>query len=124
MTEEKKENKADENISAQTPPDVNPAAKAPEEEVKKVEPATKPLDQTTAATKPPETAAAPSEPKAAETAKKPEVKKEKPSNCASCNKSIRKKQWYYRNGKFYCSKRCWKTTSKKDKTPEASQEPK
>lgn len=45
--------------------------------------------------------------------KKPEPKKEKPANCASCNKSIRKKQCYYRNGKFFCSKRCWKTTIEK-----------
>lgn len=47
-------------------------------------------------------------------------KKEKPANCAGCNKSIRKKRWYYRDGKYYCTKRCWKSqaASKKDKPPE------
>jgi hypothetical protein len=51
-----------------------------------------------------------------EAAKTPEVKakKEKPSNCAGCKKSIKKKRWYYRDGKYYCSKRCFKTTLKKD----------
>lgn len=43
-----------------------------------------------------------------------EVKKEKPANCANCNKSIKKKRWYYRNGKFYCSHRCWKVALKKE----------
>lgn len=42
------------------------------------------------------------------------VKKEKPANCAACNKSIKKKRWYYRSGKYYCTKRCWKTTLKKE----------
>ena len=41
------------------------------------------------------------------------VKKERPANCAVCNKSIRKLRWYYRNGKYYCTQRCWKTTLKK-----------
>ena len=43
-----------------------------------------------------------------------EKKKEKPANCAACNKSIKKKRYYYRNGKHYCTKRCWKTTVKKE----------
>ena len=42
------------------------------------------------------------------------VKKERPANCAACNKSIKKKRWYYRSGKYYCTKRCWKTTLKKE----------
>ena len=46
------------------------------------------------------------------------VKKEKPANCAACNKSIRKKRHYYREGKYFCTKRCWKTTLKKDEKPE------
>ena len=33
---------------------------------------------------------------------------EKPSTCAKCGKSLNKKSWYYRNGKYYCNKRCWK----------------
>ena len=53
----------------------------------------------------------------------PPVKKEKPANCAACKKSIRKKRWYYRDGKFYCTKRCWQTTLKKDAAAaEAGQE--
>jgi late competence protein required for DNA uptake (superfamily II DNA/RNA helicase) len=64
------------------------------------------------------------EEKIEEAGKKASTTKEKPANCASCNKSIKKKQWYYRNGKYYCSKRCWKTASKKEKKPEAPQEPK
>ena len=50
--------------------------------------------------------------------KKVEPKRERPSNCAGCNKSIKKKRWYYRNGKFYCSQRCWKATLKKDSKQE------
>jgi len=48
-------------------------------------------------------------------------KKEKPSNCAGCKKPIRKRRWYYRNGKYYCSKRCWKTA--KEEKAEAPKEP-
>ena len=55
---------------------------------------------------------------AAKEEKKVEVKREKPSNCAGCNKSIKKKRWYYRNGKFYCTHRCWKSTLKKEAKPE------
>lgn len=57
---------------------------------------------------------------------KPAVKVERPANCVACNKSI-KKQWYYRNGKYYCTKGCWQTTSKKEKAPkegESSEGPK
>ena len=54
--------------------------------------------------------------------KKAEAPKEKPSTCASCNKSIKNKRWYYRNGKYYCSKRCWQTAVKKEKAPAQSQE--
>ena len=46
--------------------------------------------------------------------KQEEKKKEKPVNCAVCNKSIRKKRYYYRNGKYFCTKRCFKTTIKKE----------
>ena len=27
--------------------------------------------------------------------------------CTSCGKRINRKQWYYRNGKYFCKKRCW-----------------
>jgi len=47
-------------------------------------------------------------------APKPEEKKiGKPSNCAVCNKSIKKTRHYYRNGKYFCNQRCFKTTVKK-----------
>ena len=46
------------------------------------------------------------------------ITKEKPANCAGCNKSVKKKRWYYRDGKFYCTKRCWITASKKEAKPE------
>ncbi len=48
-------------------------------------------------------------------------KLEKPSNCSSCNKSIKKKRWYYRNGKFFCTKRCWSKTIKKEEKKEEAQ---
>jgi len=57
--------------------------------------------------------------------KKLKPKKEKPANCAGCKKSIRKKRWYYRNGKTYCTKRCWQTTlKKKEEASAGSTEPK
>ena len=53
-------------------------------------------------------------PKASETkTDEKAVKTPRPSNCVVCNKSI-KKFWYYKNNKFYCTKRCWKTTVKKE----------
>jgi len=38
-------------------------------------------------------------------------------NCAGCGKQVAKIKRYYRNGKYYCSKRCYK-----DKLKKASQE--
>lgn len=35
-------------------------------------------------------------------------RKNRPDNCVKCNKRLSKKQWYYRNGQFYCGKTCWK----------------
>jgi hypothetical protein len=40
-------------------------------------------------------------------------KKERPANCEGCKKSIKNKRWYYRNGKYFCTKRCWSATNKK-----------
>lgn len=37
----------------------------------------------------------------------------KPSNCAQCNKPLKRGMWYYRNGKFYCNKKCWKKSTEK-----------
>lgn len=33
---------------------------------------------------------------------------ERPSVCAHCAKRLSKKQWYYRNGKFFCKQRCFR----------------
>lgn len=32
---------------------------------------------------------------------------EKQTNCLACGKPIKKLKRYYRNGKFYCNKKCW-----------------
>jgi len=37
---------------------------------------------------------------------KKETKKERPANCAKCNTRIRRKNWYYRNGSYFCGKTC------------------
>jgi len=50
----------------------------------------------------------------------PKAAQEKQINCLSCNKPIKKLKHYYRNGKFYCSKKCWRKTLK----PKTGQEPK
>lgn len=42
-------------------------------------------------------------------------KEEKQTNCPSCNKPIKKLRRYYRNSKFYCTKKCWKEFLKKAK---------
>ncbi len=94
MDEEKKENQQDLKQDA-------PKAEAPKTE--------SPKAQITA--------------KGAEEKKAEKKKKEKPANCAVCNKSIRKKRYYYRNGKYYCTKRCWKTTIKKEEKALNTQNP-
>jgi len=41
---------------------------------------------------------------------------EKQTNCLGCNKPLKKEKRYYRNGKLYCNKRCWrKAVTSKDK---------
>ena len=50
-------------------------------------------------------------------AKEATIKIERPSECAVCQKSI-KKLWYYREGKYFCSKGCWKKSKKTDAKPE------
>ena len=35
------------------------------------------------------------------------------ATCTSCGKRLNRKQWYYRNGKYFCKKRCWVTESEK-----------
>jgi len=45
-------------------------------------------------------------------------KEEKQTNCLSCNKPLKKIRRYYRNGKFYCTKKCWTNFIKKPKAEE------
>ena len=35
------------------------------------------------------------------------------ATCTSCGKRLNRKQWYYRNGKYFCKKRCWVTEQAK-----------
>ncbi len=37
----------------------------------------------------------------------------RPATCTSCGKRLNRKQWYYRNGKYFCKKRCWVTEAEK-----------
>ena len=58
----------------------------------------------------------PAEAKKEEVAKKappPPPKKEKPEKCEHCAKLLSRIKWYYRNGGYYCNKRCWKEFKKK-----------
>ncbi|MCM8800822.1 MAG: hypothetical protein NC912_02245 [Candidatus Omnitrophica bacterium] len=32
---------------------------------------------------------------------------EKQTNCLGCGKPLKKIKRYYRDGKYYCSKKCW-----------------
>lgn len=76
------------------------------------------------AVEPTQQAAQEAPPKAQEPKKPAEpIKKEKPSTCVGCSKSIKKKRWYYRDGKYYCSKRCWSQKAKKKETKDAGAAP-
>lgn len=44
--------------------------------------------------------------------KKPAAETEKEA-CAACGKKLKRKGHYYRDGKYYCNKRCWKNAKKK-----------
>lgn len=37
---------------------------------------------------------------------------EKQTNCLGCGKPLKKLKIYYRNGKYYCAKKCWRKTLK------------
>ncbi len=58
---------------------------------------------------------------AAETTTKEVIQEEKQTNCLACNKLLKKIKRYYRNGKYYCTKRCWQDYLKKSKTDEKEQ---
>ena len=38
----------------------------------------------------------------------PKKKKSRPTNCLQSNKRIRRKDWYYREGKYFANKQCFK----------------
>ena len=81
----------------------------PEEEVKKetVSSQSKPEETKQAAEKPIEKSAD-------KTAVKPQAaERTAAKNCVQCNKPIKKKSGYYRNGKYYCNKRCFKISKAK-----------
>ncbi|MDD4953594.1 MAG: hypothetical protein PHG40_01660 [Candidatus Omnitrophica bacterium] len=40
---------------------------------------------------------------------------EKQANCLACGKPIKKLKRYYRDGKFYCTKKCWINYKNKSK---------
>ncbi|MCM8762927.1 MAG: hypothetical protein NC936_00945 [Candidatus Omnitrophica bacterium] len=53
------------------------------------------------------------------TEEKPPVQ-EKQTNCLGCGKPLKKIKLYYRNGKYYCTKKCWRKVQKakqKEETP-------
>ncbi|HNX91359.1 MAG TPA: hypothetical protein PKY78_07610 [Candidatus Omnitrophota bacterium] len=35
------------------------------------------------------------------------TERQRPAECAGCGKANKKEMWYYRNGGFYCNKRCY-----------------
>ena len=40
---------------------------------------------------------------------------EKQTNCLACNKPIKKIRRYYRDSKYYCTKKCWSDFINKSK---------
>ena len=48
---------------------------------------------------------APASASAAPADRKPKKKKSWPTNCVQSNKRIRRKDWYYRNGKYFANKK-------------------
>jgi hypothetical protein len=52
----------------------------------------------------------------------PKKKKSRPTNCLQSNKRIRRKDWYYRDGKYFANKQCfalWKASEAEKKQKEA-----
>ena len=107
MSEENKETNL-ENKDTVKPAEAS-KAEAPKPEVLKQE---TPKVEITKAEEPKQEASK-AEVSKADVPKPEEKKREKPSNCAVCNKPIKKKRYYYRNGKYFCTQRCFKTTVKK-----------
>ena len=66
------------------------------------------------------------EPAAEPETKKLKKKKSRPTNCVQSNKRIRRKDWYYRDGKYFANKQCFKLYAaseleKANKAKEAAQ---
>ena len=55
--------------------------------------------------------------------KKQKKKKSRPTNCLQSNKRIRRKDWYYRDGKYFANKKCYKlyTAQEAEKTKKAEE---
>ncbi|MBU1125855.1 MAG: hypothetical protein KKC84_07500 [Candidatus Omnitrophica bacterium] len=47
---------------------------------------------------------------------------EKQTNCLACNKPLRKIKQYYRNGKYFCTKKCWRVALQKAKEEKNAKE--
>lgn len=43
-------------------------------------------------------------------------------NCGACGKPVKRIKRYYRNGKFYCDKNCWRKAIKKAKDAKEAKE--
>lgn len=43
---------------------------------------------------------------------------EKQTNCLACNNPLKKIKRYYRDGKYYCTKKCWISHTKKPEEEE------
>ncbi len=41
-------------------------------------------------------------------------KKSRPTNCLQSNKRIRRKDWYYRDGKYFANKQCFQLWAKQE----------
>ena len=70
-------------------------------------------------------AAQPAAPAAEAPVKKAKKKKSRPTNCVQSNKRIRRKDWYYRDGKYFANKQCYQLfvsqeKAKKEKEKEAA----
>lgn len=43
----------------------------------------------------------------------------RPATCASCGTRLNRKQWYYREGKYFCKRHCWEAERAKLKQERA-----
>ena len=45
------------------------------------------------------------------------------ATCTSCGKRLNRKSWYYRNGKYFCKRRCWTKEQEKVAKEAAEKKP-